>query len=212
MYFLTKAAKYLEIPEEAFYQLKKTPVRRIPVTDTPAVAVAAAVAAAAAAVATHPWNPCQHRAMRLSRFRIPQLPEWAELAVFVCVSAPARLPVALWCQPAHCPPIRPEEHSPAATARRHPSDWGFLLDWVKCLLFPTLLEFNTSLFTGPRVAAVSLSLSLLPFSFYLSVFSLSTAHFFNRTVLNSIPDSVIKEYKTLNDSLKESCFFKKNLC
>lgn len=90
----------------------------------------------------------------------------AGLAVFVCVSAPALLPVALRCQPAHCPPVRPVEHSPAATAQhRHPSDWGFLLDWLKCLLFSTLLEFNTSLFTGPHVAPVS-----LPSSSFLSAF------------------------------------------
>ena len=81
------------------------------------------------------------------------------LCLFVFLLQPL-LPVALWCQPAHCPPIRPGEHSPAATARRHPSDWGFLLDWLKCLLFPTLLEFNTSLFTGPHVASVSFPPSL----------------------------------------------------
>lgn len=103
--------------------------------------------------------------MMLSRVFIQQLQKWAVLAVFVCVSAPALLPVAYWCQPAHRPPVRPREHSPAATAHRHPRDWGFLLDWLKRLLFPTLLEFNTSLFTGPRVASVSLP-PPLSFSFF----------------------------------------------
>lgn len=125
-----------------------------------------------------PWNSCQHGAMRLSRIWIPQLQKWAALAAFVCVSAPMLLPVALWCQPAHQPPIRHVERSPAATAHQHHGDWGFLLDWMKCLLFPTLLEFNTSLFTGPNVAPGSLPLylSLLFFSSFRDTPSLHGIH------------------------------------
>jgi len=123
--------------------------------------------------AANPWNSCQHGAMMLSRIFIQQLPNQPELAVFVCDSAPAGLPVALWCQPAHLPPVSPVEHSPAAIAHKHPRDWGYLMDRLKCLLFPTLLEFNTSLFTGPDVALV---FPLSPLSFTLSLYSMCAQH------------------------------------
>lgn len=118
--------------------------------------------------AANPWNTCRAGPRFGPEFLSCGSKRRAGLAVFVCVSAPALLPVALRCQPAHRPPVRPVEHSPAATAQhRHPSDWGFLLDWLKCLLFSTLLEFNTSLFTGPHVAPVSLS---PPPPFFVHVF------------------------------------------
>lgn len=126
--------------------------------------------------AANPWNTCRAGPRFGPEFLSCGSKRRAGLAVFVCVSAPALLPVALRCQPAHRPPVRPVEHSPAATAQhRHPSDWGFLLDWLKCLLFSTLLEFNTSLFTGPHVAPVSLS---PPPPFFVHVFSPFPQHTF----------------------------------
>lgn len=114
---------------------------------------------------------CQCGVVALFRICTRQLQQWAGPAVFVCVCAPSGLPVALWCQPAHLPPVRPEEHRSAATQSKAPpaAEASCWTDW---LLFPTLLEFNTGLFTGPS----PLSLSLSPP--YFSPLSLLLQHFY----------------------------------
>lgn len=176
-----------DLPLYSFYLtyiVKKAKIPRIlklPLCWNTPVRCIAASARSAAAAATHPWNPCQHRAVSLSRFWLPQLPVSAVLAVFVLVLRlrfPSLGGVRSTRRP---PPTGPaERRQPCCrsrlTPRRHSSGWGFALGRSRVfLLFPTLLEFNTSLFTGPSVAAaVALSVSFLSLFFFS--LSLSPQH------------------------------------
>lgn len=128
----------------------------------------------ATAAATHPWNPCQRSAVSLSRFRLPQLPASAALAVFVLVLR-LRLPSL---RAVLLPPGRQSAGSPAAAAHRLPAGTAAaevsLLDGVECFCcFPHCWNSTPACLLVPAWLLPSLS----PFPFYLLFFlSSSLSH------------------------------------